>query len=395
MPILRMFATAALATLVTVTLASAPAYAAQGATRGVTPQKITLGTIQDLSGPIAAYGKQVRQGMQMRVDDINEQGGIHGRKLELLVEDSGFDPKKAVLAAHKLIDQGGGIFAMVGHIGTAHNIATMPVLFEKNIVNFLPISGSRAMHEPFHRLKFAAWADYVDQIGGPLSALVQEKSAKKVCTIYQDDEFGHEIVRGAEAGLKTIGMTLAEKTSYKRGATDFSSQVARLKATGCDFVVMGTIIRETVGTIAEARKIGFAPTFFASYAAYSELISKLGGPAMDGLYVAMMLAFPYVDDATPSVRSWATKYQSKWGEDPTGLSTYGYTIIDGFARAAHKAGPRLDTDAFVKAMESITIPADLFGGPELSFGPTKRLGSAATRLSQLVDGRWRVVSDYR
>ncbi len=78
-------------------------------------------------------------GMQLRVDEVNEQGGIHGRKLELLAEDSAFDPKKAVLAAHKLVDQG-GIFALVGHIGTPHNIAAMPVLFEKNVVNFFPIS---------------------------------------------------------------------------------------------------------------------------------------------------------------------------------------------------------------------------------------------------------------
>ena len=56
---------------------------------------------------------------------------------------------------------------------------------------------------------------------------MKDKSAKKVCTIYQDDEFGLEVLRGAEAGLKTIGMELAEKTSYKRGATDFSSQVAQ------------------------------------------------------------------------------------------------------------------------------------------------------------------------
>ncbi len=251
------------------------------------------------------------------------------------------------------------------------------------------------MHEPFHRLKFAAWADYVDQIGGPLPALVKDKGAKKVCAIHQDDEFGHEIVRGAEAGLKTIGMTLAEKTSYKRGATDFSSQVARLKAAGCDFVVLGTIIRETVGTIAEARKIGFAPTFFASYAAYSELIPKLGGPAMDGLYVAMMLAFPYLDDATPNVRFWATKYKTKFGEDPTGLSAHGYAIIDGFARAAHEAGPRLDTDSVREGDGVDHDPAGPVRRPRAELRAEEAAGQRATRLSQLVDGRWRVVSDYR
>ena len=85
--------------------------------------------------------------MQLRVDELNEQGGINGRKLKLFVEDSGYDPKKAVLAAQKLVNQD-KIFIMAGHIGTAQNMAAMPVQFEKNVVNFLPITAAREMYEP-------------------------------------------------------------------------------------------------------------------------------------------------------------------------------------------------------------------------------------------------------
>ena len=81
--------------------------------QGVSKNEIVLGSIQDLSGPIAGFGKQVRQGMLLRVDELNEQGGINGRKIKLLIEDSAYDPKKAVLAAQKLVNQD-KIFAMVG-----------------------------------------------------------------------------------------------------------------------------------------------------------------------------------------------------------------------------------------------------------------------------------------
>jgi branched-chain amino acid transport system substrate-binding protein len=371
-----------------VALVLLPAHADQG----VSNSDITLGTIQDLSGPIAAFGKQARLGMLLRVDEVNEQGGIHGRKLKLLVEDSGYDPKKAVLAAQKLVNQD-KIFAMVGHIGTAQNMAAMPVQFEKGVINFLPISAAREMVEPVHRLKFGAWATYLEQMGSKLPGLVKEKGAKRVCAIYQDDEFGLEVLRGGDAGLKKLGMSFTEKTSFKRGATDFSSQVARLKAAGCDFVVMGTIIRETIGTMAEAHKIGFAPTFFASYAAYTDLIHRLGGPVVNGLYAAMVLTHPYLDDASPQVRNWADNYKTRFNEDPTVLSAYGYTIMDAFVSAAQRVGPQLSTESFIKTMETMTIPADIFGGPELKFGPDKRLGSEASRLSQLIDGRWRVVGD--
>ncbi len=361
--------------------------------QGVTKDTITLGSIQDLSGPLAGFGKQVRLGMMLRVDEANEQGGVDGRKLELKVEDSGYDPKRAVLAAQKLVNQD-KIFMMVGHIGTAQNMAAMPVQFAKNVINFFPVTAAREMYEPFNRLKYSFAATYYDQIRLALPKLVKEKNAKKVCTIYQDDEFGLEVERGGEAALKAMGMEYTEKTSFKRGATDFSSQVAKLKAAGCDFVVLGTIIRETIGAIGESRKTGFNPTFLGSSAAYTDLIHKLGGKAMDGLYATMTVQHPYLDEASQPIRFWANKYKTKFNEDPTVFSVYGYSIIDAFIRAAQKAGKNLTTDSFIKAMDTMVIPPDIFGSAEGSFGPQKRLGNDLSRISQIQDGKWKVVSDY-
>jgi len=361
--------------------------------QGVGKNEIVIGTIQDLSGPIAGFGKQARNGMLLRVDEINEQGGINGRKLKVIVEDSAYDPKKAFLAAQKLVNQD-KIFIMVGHIGTAHNNAAMPVQFEKNVINFYPLTAAREMYEPFNRLKYAGLSTYYEQMHAAVPKLVKEKGVKKVCALYQDDEFGLEVLRGGEAGLKKLGMDYTEKTSYKRGATDFSSQVARMKAAGCEMVVMGTIIRETIGTIAESRKTGFSPVFLGASATYTDLIHKLGGKAMDGLYATMTAQNPYLDDASKQVSFWANKYKTKFSEDPTVFSAYGYNIIDSFAAAATKAGPNLSTDSFIKAMDTMSFPADIFGSPPLTFSPTKRLGSDLSRLSQLQDGRWKVVSEY-
>jgi branched-chain amino acid transport system substrate-binding protein len=298
-----------------------------------------------------------------------------------------------VLAAQKLVNQD-KIFAMIAHIGTAQNMAAMPVQFERNVINFFPVTAARQMYEPFHRLKYSFAATYYDQMRIAAPMLAKEKAAKKVCTIYQDDEFGLEVMRGAEDGLKAAGMALSEKTTFKRGATDFSSQVARMKAAGCDMVVLGTIIRETIGTIAESRKTGFNPTFLGSSAAYTDLIHKLGGKAMDGLYATMTVQHPYLDGVSREISHWANKYKTKFNEEPTVFSIYGYSAIDSFIRAAGKAGPSLTTDSFIKAMDTMVIPPDIFGSAEMTFGPTKRLGSDATRLSKLEDARWKVVSEY-
>ena len=177
--------------LAIVAMSAGLAHAADGAP-GISKDEILIGTIQDLSGPIAAFGKQSRNGMQLRVDEINEQGGINGRKLRLIVEDNGYDPRKAVLAAQKLVNRD-KVFAVVGHIGSAHNNAAMPIQFAKGVINFLPITAAREMYEPFHKLKFSFAATYFDQMRAGLPVMFKNKAYAKPCLIYQDDEFGLEV----------------------------------------------------------------------------------------------------------------------------------------------------------------------------------------------------------
>ena len=365
---------------------------AQG--QGVSKNEIVIGSMQDLSGPIVAFSKQLKYGMEMRVEEVNAQGGIHGRKLKLVIEDHGYDPKKAVLATQKLV-QKDKIFAMVGTIGTPTALPSMPILFEKNIPHLFPLTAAREMYEPLHRLKYSFAATYFDQMRAGVKYMVKSKGYKKVCTLYQDDDFGLEVMRGAEAGLKELNMALAERTTYKRGATDFSSQIARMKDAGCDFVVLGTIIRETLGAIGTARKLGWGVEFMGSSAAYTDLIHKLGGPAMNGFYATNTVNNPYMDDASRNVREWASRYKQKYKEDPAVFSVYGYQVIDLFIQIAEKTGPKLTTDTFINTLENnFTTTRDMFGADSMSFSKTKHLGSNRSRLSQIVNGKWTPITDY-
>ncbi|MBN9409245.1 MAG: ABC transporter substrate-binding protein [Burkholderiales bacterium] len=361
--------------------------------QGVSRDEILIGTLQDLSGPLAGYGKDLRNGMLQRINEANQKGGVHGRRLRLLVEDTGYDPRRAVLAAQKLVNQD-KVFVMAGSLGTGVNNAALPVQMQRNVMNFFPAALSRDMYEPVNKLKFAFISSYYEQIAPASARLYREKKAGKPCIIYQDDEYGLEILRGTEAGLKSVGVELVEKTSFKRGATEFSSQVARMKAAGCDFVVTGTLIRETVGTINEARRIDFNPTFLGAFGTYTDLIHKLGGKPMDGFYSTMTVQHPYEDTAPENLKPWMASYRSQFNEPPTAYSIYGYVIADRLVQAMDKAGANLDTDALARAIEGLRTPVDMFGMPEMSFGPDRHLASNKARLSQIQDGRWKVVLDY-
>ncbi|MCK9380598.1 MAG: ABC transporter substrate-binding protein [Sulfuritalea sp.] len=360
---------------------------------GVSKNEIVVGTIQDLSGPLAGFGKALRYGLQMRADEVNAAGGINGRKIKFVAEDSGYDPKKGLLAAQKMVQQD-KIFAMVGTVGTAVNLATFPTLFDKGVMNLFPLTAAREMYEPLHKLKFSFAAPYYDQMRMAMKWMVKERGAKKFCVIYQDDDFGTEVLKGGEDGLKDINMSFAEKTSFKRGATDFSAQVSKMKAADCDTVVLGTIIRETIGTIGTARKMGWNPHFIGSSAAYTDLIHKLGGKAMDGLYAMHQVAVPYADDSSKNVREWYAAYKAKFNEDPGLFSAYGYVAMDMFVQVAKKTGPNLTTDNFLKVLESTTFSRDMFGSPEYKFTPKQHLGNDKSKVGQIQNGRWVAITDY-
>jgi branched-chain amino acid transport system substrate-binding protein len=369
------------------------AAAAFAQTQGVSKTEIVIGTAQDLSGPIVALSKPAVNGMRMRVDELNEQGGIHGRKLKLVVEDHGYDPKKAVLAAQKMI-QRDRIFAALGSIGTPTAMAAMPLYLEKNVAHLFPLTGARQMYEPLHKLKYSNSAPYFFQMRAALKHLMKEKGLKSACAIYQDDDFGLEVKDGGEAALKDLGMKYAEVTTYKRGATDFSSQVQKMRGAGCDVVVMGTIIRETIGTIGTARKLGWNPDFIGTTASYFDIIHKLGGPAMNGFYSGCLTNYPYADDPSSNVRAWFQSYKEKFKEDPTVLSQYGYQLVSLFAAGVDKAGPNLTPDTLAKGLDGLVYPRDMFGANEQRFSPTNHLGSSRAKLCQIQSGKWVSVTDY-
>src|SRR5512145_1474573 len=130
---------------------------------GVTDTEIILGSHTALSGPVAGWGVGATEGARMRYDEVNEKGGVHGRKIKLIVEDHGYQVPRAVQAANKLINND-KIFLMVGALGTPQNNAVLGEQLQKGVPNLFPFTAARSMAEPFHKLKFAAFSTYYDQV---------------------------------------------------------------------------------------------------------------------------------------------------------------------------------------------------------------------------------------
>ena len=145
---------------------------------GVTDTEIVVGSEQDLSGPIAVLGVQIKNGLDMKIKEINEAGGIHGRKIRLVVGDHGYDPKKAIMLTNKLINRD-KVFCFVSILGTAPAVAVKPIITKKKIPFLFPVSASESAYMPFNRYAFALVVPYRGQ-GGILAKYgVKTKGYKK------------------------------------------------------------------------------------------------------------------------------------------------------------------------------------------------------------------------
>jgi ABC-type branched-subunit amino acid transport system substrate-binding protein len=369
-----------------------PAGQARAQTQGVTDAEIVVGTTLDLSGPINFWGLPAKNGMEMAVEEINAAGGIHGRKLRLVIEDMGYDPKKAVLATQKLLTRD-NIFAMIGSMGTVTTAATMPLVLKRGLPHLFPITPAEMFALPLERLKFAYFVPYYDDVRTSLKYLIASKRFSRIGVLYQDDEFGANILTGVRDQLAQVGLKTVSETSFKRGATDFSSQIARLKTDGADLVVMGTIVRETVGAMTAARSLDWNPGFLVSQAGYAPVVAALGKEAVEGLYAGVMTPIPYWDTASPQVLEWMKKYKAKFNQEPTIEAVVGYMVIATAALGMNNAGRDLTVDSLVAGLERIRDYRNIFGTAPISFAQDNHLATRRTLVAQIQKGRWVPLTD--
>jgi len=376
---------------------AAPAALAQtkATNQGISDTEIVVGTHEDLSGPVKGWGVPVANGMKLATEEINAAGGINGRKIRLIIEDSGYDPKRAVLATQKLIEKD-QVFSMIGAMGSPTVLAAQDIVLDAGVTQLFPLTAAEFTFKldpakPQDRLKFSNLLPYVESTRAGLKYMLEWKHAKKPCIMYQDDEYGKNVLDGFTQQLAAMKVEPGTTTSYKRGATDFSAQVARMKADGCDLVVLGTVIRETIGAMTEAKKLGWTVDFLGALPTGVVEIPALGKDAVEGLYAVALTEIPYEDTATGKVKDWLINYKKMFGIDANSQALVGYNTIETFAFYANLAGKDLSGQKLLAALESGQEFHDIFGSPPVKFSPTNHLASEVTLVEQVQNGRWKVI----
>jgi len=227
---------------------------------------------------------------------------------------------------------------------------------------------------------------------------VKGKGYKKIGLMYQDDEMGAIMKKGVEDQLAAYKMKLLAAESYKRGATDFSSQIAKLRKADVQLVVLATVIRETVGALKEAKKLGWNVDMCGmtpAFTKYVPLLCKKAGFSPDGFYCTGQTPMVYVDSPRPEVRAWWKRHVEWFGKDPDLPTAAGYMGIELFRIAAEKVGRDLTREKFIDALESFRdVPDEIFGGPPWTYTSTSHKGADRVFMSQVRGGRYIKISDF-
>ncbi len=362
------------------------------ANQGITDNEILVGMHTDLSGPASMIGKQSVDGANMRFDEFNQSGGVHGRMIKFIVEDHQYTVPRAVQASNKLLRKDKVSF-MLGSLGTPMNNAVMTDQLSMSVPNLFPLTAARSMFDPFHELKFTSGSTYYDQIRTGIKYLVDQNGRNKVCVLYEDTDYGQEILDAAIDQLDEMNMPLIETASAKPTDTDFSSQIKKLQNAGCDLIAMGTQIRSTIIPYIKAKEINWSNVdFVATSASYFSVVAEQPNGIMDGLYCLNGIVVPYYENASDLEKEWWDRFRDIYDYEPNSGAIYGYIYADIFIEAIKRAGKDLNVESFVNAMESLKNYEDPLKLGSVTFNTSQRQGSNISYFFKVQDGRFEVIS---
>ena len=356
------------------------------ATQGVSDTEIVVGSNGDLSGIFAAFNVGAIKAAQQLFDEVNAKGGVHGRKIRLVVEDHGYQVPKAVQNFNKLINSD-QVFAMILNLGTPHNIAGFPLMEAKQVANVSPLTAARQMLEGDISYKYTGFSSYYDQIRAAVTMLAEQNDAKEVCAMYIPSDFGLEVHEGAKDQAEKLGLTYAAETTHKPDEQDFVGSIQKLREAGCDIVATGLGVRQTIVAYGTAKRLGWTDAaFIGSSAGFNTAVAKVPEGVTEGYYAAA--GWVDFEDRldVPEVAEWAAAYQAATGEPAGTAAQLGYGAARTLVMALEAAGRDLTAESFQTAMESLKF-YDAINDIEIDVGED-HLGSPMVVISKIEGGKW-------
>ena len=361
---------------------------------GVTDTEVLIGNVQDLSGPLKELGAVIPNGSNMYFDYINDQGGVHGRSIKMLIEDHQYNPQKAVAATKKLVEKD-QVFCLYQIIGTSPCEAIRPILAETGTPLIAPATNSGTMSDLSRKagdLIFHTDTGYDRQAEILVDYILEQNSEAKIGVVYQDDDYGENVLEGIARAESEHNLTV-QKESYQRGAIDFKGQTMNLLKGGCTDVIIAGIVREPVTVMKTAEAMNYKPNFFGTGPTVDARVGKLAGSAGEGFTATYWANMWNSDAAGPKLyRELCEKYDIP--EPYIGLyHYYGFATAQLLVEGLERAGRNPTRKSLVRGLETLKN-WDVGSFPPITFGRNDHAGVDKVQLVQMQNGEQVVITDW-
>lgn len=338
---------------------------------GVFSDRIVLGQSAAFDGPAAALGNGMRLGLNAAFNEVNQGGGVNGRKIELITYDDGYEPEKAIENVKRLIadDQ---VFALIGSVGTPTSKASQPIAKNAGVPFFGPFTGAGFLRDPANNNVINVRGSYDQETEEWIKHLTESVGAKKIAILYQDDSFGRAGLSGVEKAMGKRGLELVAKGTYQRNTVAVKGALLTIRKAKPDAVVMVGSYKPIAAFVKLAKRMRLKSTYVTiSFVGSKALAEELGD---DGAGVVVSQVVPLPNDSTIPLIG---EYQAALAEvddaaEPGFVSLEGYLVgrlmIDALSGIKGDV-TREKLISTVKQIGSFEV-----GGVSLQFGPEDSQG---------------------
>ncbi|WP_144019098.1 ABC transporter substrate-binding protein [Paucidesulfovibrio gracilis] len=365
---------------------------------GVTDKEIVLGSSLALTGHAGYLGTQTLRGAEAYLRQVNEEGGVHGRRIRILARDDAYDPPRCLANTQQFIINR-EVFGLFCYVGTPTTLKALPMVDEARIPLLGVFTGANALREPFNRYVINIRASYYEETLAAVHHLVEDLGFTRIAVFYQYDAYGFDGLVGAELALQDFGLEPVARGSYIRGTQNVEEGLARIRDSEAEAVVMVGTYGACARFIRRAGELGFDPVFYnVSFVGAEALARRLG--TNHAQKVIMSQVVPPVPRGRQPLQSsgvdveYVRALQRFFPGEPASFAGLeGYLNARILVEGLRRAGPHLTREGFLDAIESIRgmrLSPDLV----FTFGPRDHQGMDQVYFTRLVEGRFELFEDW-
>ncbi len=364
---------------------------------GVTDTEILIGSSLALTGHASYLGRQTMLGAMCYIKHVNEQGGVHGRKIKLVAYDDKYDPPLCVANTQKLLIDD-KVFTLFCYVGTPTTVKIIPMVEEAGIPLVGMFTGANALREPFHRYIINIRASYYQETAEAVSRFVEDLGLTRIAVFYQYDAYGFDGLKGTELALKRYDLAPVARGSYARGTLDVAEGLEKILASGAEAVVMIGTYEPCTKFITLAHERGFSPLFHnVSFVGAEELARRLGPTHGEKVFVTQVVPPPESPESKTLLWG-AGEYIDLLGryypeERPNSVGLEGYINAKVLVEGLRRAGRQLDRERFIDALESIH-DFSLGIANTLDFSSVDHQGFDRVYFTRFQDGKFVLITDW-